>query len=163
MRAAVVPVLTLALACKPGSPAGATASDGAAPSGAQAVVAKTDCATWSKHGVDTLLADWAAAAAGCPAAQRATIVDKLESQRVTIQEAAMTVCMGHLGASYGADDARCYLAARTARALAACHFPPMTNPGDTDMGAEIDKVRALCTQGAPPSPPPQATGRGASM
>jgi hypothetical protein len=119
-------------------------------------VSKEDCAKWAPHGVEATYADWKAAGAGCTPEARKALADKIDGERVSVDAAALALCSKHLGEEYAPADARCYLAARTARALADCRFSPLTNPGDTDIAAEIERMRATCA-GAPPPPRPAPT------
>jgi hypothetical protein len=150
IRGPLLVVLLAAVGCKDGPPDPAATDAGgwsAAPSGRESKkVGKDDCAAWAAHGVDVVLADWKAAATDCPADARKALTEKLDGQTVTIRGSAVEVCSRHLGEAYAPADASCYLRARTARALADCRFAPMTNPGDSDIVGEIERLRTRCAQ-----------------
>jgi hypothetical protein len=160
---AAVAVLSLlpVLACK------STASDTSVPEGggvsANPVphrITRDLCTSWAAHGVETTLSDWKAAAGACPADVQKQLAERLDGQRVSIDQGALTLCLSHLGQSYVPGDASCYMAAPTARGLAACKFSPLSNPDDTDVAAEIDRMRANCASGRPmgtPAPPSKST------
>jgi hypothetical protein len=117
---------------------------GAARDDTNGTIAHEDCARWSTHGVDVTIRDWEAAGEACSPAMRADLANKLEGQRATILRAAGGVCEKHVGEPYLASDARCYTTAPTVKALRACGFFPMTNPGDSDLVAELENLRRTC-------------------
>ena len=91
-------------------------------------VSKDDCAKWAPHGVEATYADSKAAGAGCTPEARKALADKIDGERPSVDAAALALCSKHLGEEYAPADARCYLAARTARALADCKFSPSHQP-----------------------------------
>jgi hypothetical protein len=107
-------------------------------------ITKDDCTKWAAHGVEATLADWKAATSRCSDDTKKTFADKIEGQRPTLESAAFTLCANKVGEPYDPGAAHCYMAGRTARALADCHFAPLTSPGDTDIAAEIERLRASC-------------------
>ncbi len=146
--AAALASIPAGLACK--TPPEAAGGTDAAPSipvdypNARPRITKDDCTRWASHGVDVVVTDWKAAASGCPASVRDPLVARLDGQRVSIENGALMVCTNHVGEAYVPREARCYLEATTARGLADCHFSPMTNPSDSNLPAELDRLRASC-------------------
>jgi len=163
MLRGLVAVLSLLLipACK------STSSDSAAPEGGGVaanpvphLITRDLCTRWAGHGVEITLGDWKASASACPADVQKQLGERLDGQRVSIDQGALTLCLSHLGQSYVPGDASCYLAATTARALASCRFSPLVNPDDNDVAAEIDRMRANCASGRPmrmPAPSSKST------
>jgi hypothetical protein len=160
---AAVAVLSLlpVLACK------SAASDASGPEGGSVSanpvphrITRDLCTSWATHGVEATLGDWKASASACPADVQKQLAERLDGQRVSIDQGALTLCLSHLGQAYVPGDASCYMAATTARALAACKFSPLVNPDDTDVAAEIDRMRANCASGRPmgtPAPSSRST------
>jgi hypothetical protein len=123
------------------------------------LITKDQCSTWSAHGVEVVFNDWKAAANACPLDAQKQLADRLDGQRPSVEQAALSVCTSHLGQMYVPGDASCYMAAGTAKALLDCKFAPLTNPGDSDIVGEIGRLRANCMTGRPPTaPPPRAPG-----
>lgn len=114
-------------------------------------VTEADCTQWSSHGVDVFIADVSAAAKECPPEERAKLVPPLESQRAEMKKSAFEVCKKHLGEEYVAKDGLCFSLGETVAAFSACHFAPMTNPGDDDLAAFVVGTKASCAKGKAPS------------
>jgi len=121
------------------------------------LITKDQCTTWSGHGVEVIFNDWKSAASACPPGAQKDLSDKLDGQRPSVERAAMDLCSGHLGQMYVPGDATCYMAAGTAKDLLDCKFAPLTNPGDSDIVAEIGRTRANCVTGRPPTAPRPST------
>jgi hypothetical protein len=134
--------LLVAPACKTAPAEGV--SDAAPPEAAIGRIGTAECTQWADHGVSATFADWKSAAGKCPTAMQTQLSDRLEGQRVSVHQAAIATCAAHMGEGYATAEARCYMAATTVKALADCHFRPMTHAGDTDLVPEIDRLRAQC-------------------
>jgi hypothetical protein len=151
-------VLLLFAACNrsPSEPAGGSDAGGATTPGSGTAAAgakritKESCTTWSAHGVEVVIADWKDAASQCAPQVRESLAAKLEGQRVSIQGGAFEVCSRHVGQGYAPEEAQCYLRANTVKGLADCGFSAMTNPDDTDLSAELDRIRSSCAPTAAP-------------
>ncbi len=160
LRRVAIPVLSLSIVvgsgCKDGSPPAAAGDGGVSASSASAgprpgtEIEIDDCEKWATHALDVIITDWKDAASRCPPEVQTTVGTRLDGQRPTVHRAALDVCSKHIGEYYPEADGRCFMKASTAKALADCHFAPMTNPGDSDIAGEIERMRAMCAQ-APPA------------
>ncbi len=137
--------LLVAAACRSTPEPPPLADAGSSPQADKKRIAKEDCTAWAAHGVDVVLADWKDAASNCPPQIREELTSKLESQKVTLQGGAVQTCTNHLGETYSPGDASCYMAAGNVKAMTGCHFAPMTNPDDSDLVGQLDRIRASCT------------------
>lgn len=140
----------------PGHPAPPVPRGQPAPPVTTRSIAREDCALWADHGVEVVLRDWKDAASGCELAVRDQLNNKLDVSRAEVLEGARSVCMRHIGEPVAAAESACYMAARSARELTRCRFAPLTNPGDSDIVAEIANLRASCQK-----PPSTAPSKGA--
>ena len=150
--------MVLVAACKSSPPelsdGGARPTSAAAPSpDSVKTVSRDDCKRWAEHSITVVLTEWKASASACPEADRKALADKLDGQMVSVRTAAETVCAQHVGETYGAAGAKCYLDAGSFRELKSCNFGPMESKDDTDMTAVFEQQRATCAkQGGGPKP-----------
>ena len=141
---------------EPGDAGFAPASPATASSSAR--IAKDDCRKWADHATEVVVGSFEQAASDCPPQVRDSIHAQFDGQRVSIREAAVALCTGHVGETYAPKDAACVMAAASAEALVACRFAPLTSASDSDWTGMIADLRRKCGVGGgatPPSPPPR--------
>ncbi len=113
-------------------------------------VTEAECSRWVEHAVGVLLAELRSAVKECPTAQREAFEFQLDGERATVRRSGLELCRKHLDEDYAGADGACYLAAKTASALAECKLGPMTSPGDSDVAAVVAQMKKQCTQDATP-------------
>ena len=124
----------------------------------QKQVTTQDCETWAEHAAPAFIASVRFASEQCPPAPRDAVRKQFEDQVVSLQGSATAICMNHLGETYLAGDAACFMKAEDALTLRACHLAPMANPDDSDWGMVLKTIHDRCAIVSPGAAPgiPQA-------